>query len=281
MHVGELRRYPVKSMLGEALLSVDVSEEGFVDDRAYALIDLESGRVVSAKRPKRWADLLAFRATCADGEVWIEMPDGATVSARDPGIHDGLSSYFGREVRLVANAPSDAMFDEVWASDLKQGATPYPHVGPARVEDGEELIDFPVSMFAPGRFFDAAPVHLLTTGTLRELAARAPDHVFAVDRFRPNIVVATDDQGFVETSWEGRSLAIGDVQLSVLFTVPRCVMTTLPQGDLPADRGVLRAISANNMVDLAGTRYPCAGVYATVTTPGTIAKDEPVILVDE
>ncbi len=246
-----------------------------------SLIDDESGKVVSAKRSKRWANLLACRATCADGDVWIQLPDHETVSVRDPNVHDALSSYLGRAVGLVADAPSDAIFDEVWASDLKDGAAPYPNIGSARVEDGDELIDFPVSMFAPGHFFDAAPVHLLTTGTLRQLAALAPDHLFAVDRFRPNIVIATEEEGFLETSWGGKSIAIGEAQLSVLFTVPRCVMTTLPQGDLPADRGVLRAISDHNMVDLAGTRYPCAGVYATVTKPGVIATNESVILIDD
>ncbi|MDP9257522.1 MAG: MOSC N-terminal beta barrel domain-containing protein, partial [Actinomycetota bacterium] len=52
--VGTIRalwRYPVKSMLGEELDAVDLSEGGVVGDRAYALRDRETGKVASAKHP--------------------------------------------------------------------------------------------------------------------------------------------------------------------------------------------------------------------------------------
>jgi MOSC domain-containing protein len=60
--VGTIRalwRYPVKSMLGEQLDAVDVSESGVVGDRAYALQDRETGKVASAKHPKLLPNLLA------------------------------------------------------------------------------------------------------------------------------------------------------------------------------------------------------------------------------
>ena len=47
--VSELRRYPVKSMLGEALDVAPIQARGVAGDRAYALIDVETGKVVSAK----------------------------------------------------------------------------------------------------------------------------------------------------------------------------------------------------------------------------------------
>jgi uncharacterized protein len=62
--------------------------------------------------------------------------------------------------------------------------------------------------------------------------------------------------------------------------VPRCVTTTLPQGDLPADRDVLRTISAANAIDAlqTGTPYPCVGVYADVLAEGEIRCGDPVRL---
>jgi uncharacterized protein YcbX len=55
-----LHRYPVKSMGGESLDAVEVTPTGLLGDRAYALIDRETGRVVSAKRPRRWAGILDY-----------------------------------------------------------------------------------------------------------------------------------------------------------------------------------------------------------------------------
>ena len=58
-----------------------------------------------------------------------------------------------------------------------------------------------------------------------------------------------DDAEFVETSWVGRELRIGDdVVLEITDHCPRCVMTTLPQRDLPKDSGILRTAARHNEV---------------------------------
>ena len=90
----------------------------------------------------------------------------------------------------------------------------------------------------PGMFF-LATIHVLTTATLNRLRELHPQGRFEVRRFRPNIAVRpdNDDAEFVETSWVERALRIGDdVVLAITDHCPRCVMTTLPQSDLPKDR---------------------------------------------
>jgi uncharacterized protein YcbX len=57
-----LWRFPVKSMLGEELDAVELTEGGIVGDRAYAIRDRETGKVASAKHSKRWPNLLDCRA---------------------------------------------------------------------------------------------------------------------------------------------------------------------------------------------------------------------------
>ena len=99
-----------------------------------------------------------------------------------------------------------------------------------------------------GMFFDLATIHLLTTATLNRLRELYPQGRFEVRR-RPNIVVRpeNDDAEFVESSWVGRELRIGDdVALEITDHCPRCVMTTLPQGDLPKDSGILRTAARHN-----------------------------------
>ena len=130
-----------------------------------------------------------------------------------------------------------------------------------------------------GAFFDLFPVSVLTTSTLAQLQALRPESRFDERRFRMNVVVDTPESGFVENGWTGHSLQIGDtVRLSIFISDPRCVMTTLPQDDLPKDTEILRTLSRHNRVDVAGGLYPCAGVYAVVESGGTIQEGDSVSL---
>ena len=49
--VSGLWRYPVKSMGGERLETVTLTAAGIDGDRRWAVRDLETGKVASAKRP--------------------------------------------------------------------------------------------------------------------------------------------------------------------------------------------------------------------------------------
>lgn len=179
----------------------------------------------------------------------------------------------------MSEPPPGATFDEDWVRHLKDDAAP-DFDQESRTEDGAELVDAGAFMSVQGNFLNFGAVHLITTSTMRTLSELAPGSRFEPERFRANIVVDTDADGFPETSWQGRELCIGDVRLAVSFTVPRCVMTTLPQGDLPADPDVLRTITKHNAVDTfaTGTPYPCAGVYADVIHGGPITLGQPVSL---
>jgi hypothetical protein len=56
-------------------------------------------------------------------------------------------------------------------------------------------------------------------------------------------------------------------------------MTTLAQGELPKDPGILRTAAQHNRVDIPGVGlYPCVGVYATVATGGSVRRGDPVAL---
>lgn len=125
----------------------------------------------------------------------------------------------------------------------------------------------------PGTFFDLAVIHLLTTATIDHFRELYPQGRFEARRFRPNIVVepVSKEKNFAENAWTGRVLAIGDeVRLDISGPCPRCVMTTLPQGDLPYDPGILRTAARHNQVNV--------GVYAAVLRGGTVRRGDPVSL---
>ena len=119
--------------------------------------------------------------------------------------------------------------------------------------------------------FDDGPVHLVTTASLRQVE-RA--HGRAVDpvRLRPNLLLDTQGDEFVEDSWVGREVAIGsDVVLAVRMRTPRCVMVDLPQPGTTVDGRLLQTVSDLN--------DSCLGVVADVVRGGTIRLGDVATLV--
>jgi uncharacterized protein YcbX len=258
-------RYPVKSMMGEELNAADVGARGLVGDRAYALVDAETGKVASAKNPKAWPGLFDFRASYPEPPyesetvppAAITRPDGSRLATDSPDASRLLSEAVGRPVRLASSSPEGAQIEGYWPDYdfLEARDAVFKHTLP------------------PGTFFDLGLVHLVTTSTLGRLHAHSPGSRFEARRFRPNLVIEPDDgaEGFVEDGWIDRTLAIGDeVRLRVTDPTPRCVMTTLAQGDLPKDPGVLRAAVKENWGNV--------GVYATVVRGGRIRRGDAIRL---
>jgi uncharacterized protein YcbX len=274
-----LWRYPVKSMMGEEVDASAVTEQGLLGDRAYALVDAETGKVASAKNPKRWPNLFQCHAALTEPPesarelpaVRITLPDGATVTSDDPGVHEALSGLVGRRVTLERTAPAEPVLEEYWPD--MEGLSPEGH----RDTVTDERIG---SAAPPGTFFDLAPMGVLTTATLDRLGELYPQGRFDVRRFRMNLIVDADADGFVENDWIGHTLAVGgEVRLPVTVADPRCVMVTLAQGDLPRDPGILRAAAQHNRVEIPGSGlYPCVGVYATVAAGGSVRIGDRVAL---
>jgi hypothetical protein len=265
-----LWRYPVKSMMGEELNAAEVTDRGLVGDRQFAVVDAATGKVAGAKNPRKWGNFFDFRAAYVEPPesgsklpaVRLTLPDGTLVTSEQPDVAQVLSRALGREVEFAEaqhdGESSGAEAEEYWP-DM----------------EGLEHRDTVTEWELPaGTFFDLAVVHLLTTATIERLRALYPDGRFEVRRFRPNIVVATghDQQGFVENDWIGHTVAIGDeVRLRITGPCPRCVMTTLAQGDLPKDAGILRTAAQNNQANV--------GVYADVVKGGTVRRSDNVTVV--
>jgi uncharacterized protein YcbX len=287
--IGALWRFPVKSMLGEQLDAADLNEGGIVGDRAYALRDRDTGKVASAKHPKLWPNLLACRAAFVEpprpGDelppVRIELADGNSVLSDAADVDAVLSRFFGRNVELARAAQNGYTIDQYHPDE--ENYDPDGH--------RDEVVEAQLgaaffnerglpSAVPEGSFFDLYPLSVLTTSSLDQLGELEPQSRFDVRRFRMNVIVDTPARGFVENEWLGHTLAIGDdVQLGVALPDPRCVMPSLAQEDLPKDSQILKALVRHNRIDVAGTLYPCVGVYAVAEATGTIRKDDGVSLV--
>jgi uncharacterized protein YcbX len=257
-------RYPVKSMIGEELNSSYVTERGLIGDRVYALIDQQTGKVASAKNPGKWGKLFDFHAAFIDSPqtaenippVRITLPDGGQIFSNHGEIDRTLSKVLSREVSVMNSSLEKPSYEEYWPDidGLAQRETVTDEAMP------------------PQTFFDIAVIHLLTTSTIDRLRELYPEGRFEVRRFRPNIVVesASEEKDFIENSWVDMKLRIGEeIVLKVIGPCTRCVMTTLPQGDLPKDLGILRTVAKYNQVH--------AGVYASVHRGGTIHRGDNIL----
>jgi len=198
--VVSLYRYPVKSMMGEEVNHSHVTERGLLGDRSIALVDVETGKVVSAKNPRRWPEI---------PPVLVTLPDGTTVTTESTGFETAVSAALGRPVRLAMEVPAQPTLEEYWPDIVE-------------LSYQETVTDEALPV---GTFFDLATIHVLTTATIDRLRNLCPGSRFESWRFRPNIVIRPEDHqgGFVESRWVGKTLRIGDdLVLTVTDHCPRC-----------------------------------------------------------
>jgi uncharacterized protein YcbX len=265
-----LRRYPVKSMLGEELQESDVSRSGLDRDRRLAVVSRRTGKVASAKYPRLWRDLLTLSAEALGEGALITLPGGKTVRSTDADVDQALSARLDEPVTLTATPPPGATLDRAVPEAVLRSGT--------RARVPATLIEIGAAA-PPGTFVDFAPLHLITTATLDRIAELSPYRRARLERYRPNIVIRTDAGGFTENDWLGRELRVGDeLVLRVIARTPRCAVPTLAHGDLPRDAEALRVLARHNRVRPLpdSDPEPCAGVYAAVLHPGRIRAGDPV-----
>lgn len=254
--IAAIHRYPVKSMMGEELNATRVGSRGLLGDRAFSIADPETGKVGSAKNPSKWPALFSYRAAFTHPfderglpPARITLPDGSTVLTEDSQIENKLSASLGRPVKFLTSPLASGMLEEYWP-DID---------GLARRDVVTDEV------MPPGTFFDCATVHFLTTATLDSLRGSYPEGRFESRRFRPNFVIETPPEmkGYPENDWDEKVLAIGEeVKIKITGPCGRCVMTTLSQGDLPKDTGILKAAAKLNKARV--------GAYASVLQGGSV-----------
>ncbi len=247
MELVGLWRYPVKSMQGERLDSVEMEPVGVAGDRRYGVRADASGWILSAKREGR---LLAAHSSSGD-PVRILLPTGVSLHGQGPATDAALSAWLQRPVRLVRASHEEVPTFESQADDT---------------DDDSASTTWPGHR---GVFVDSSAVHLLTTASLRAVSAQRPDLDWRVERFRPNLLVDAAGDERIEDDWVGRRCSVGDVELEIVKPCQRCVMITRRQpGGFDRQLGVL--------THLARTAHTTLGVLARVTRPGPLAVGAPV-----
>lgn len=281
--IKEIWRYPVKSMAGERLTSSMVGLKGLLGDRGWALRDEQAKEIRGAKKLPQ---LMLCSATYLEeptethiSSISMHLADGTTLKSNEADANARLSAMLGRTVTLWPRQP------ESHTEHYRRGAPDNPDMmlelrelfGRTPDEPIPDLSVFPKEIFeftSPlGTYFDAFPLHVLTTASLNTMSQQNPSAQWAAQRFRPNFVIETnaDQHGLVEIGWCGRTLKIGGLTIQCNLPTPRCVMTTQAQAELAKDSSILRTIVRDAEQNL--------GVYGVIQTPGRVAVGDTVELV--
>ena len=303
--VQQIWRYPVKSMAGEQLSECTVGALGLPGDRGWAVRDEEKSEVKTGTRIPMLMQCASQYLEEPAGDtiphVNIIFPDGSSVTSDDPEVNTRLSSVLGKQVRLWPRQPASnkehyrrpgaaarviaPLMDLPGFRALLPTITKIPSIDStlraafSRTADEPvpDLSNLPKELFqftSPlGTYFDAFPIHVLTSASLAVMSQANPAGDWDVRRFRPNFFVETVAglDGLIESAWAGKTLRIGSVEVKCEIPAVRCGMTTNAQKQLPKDNSVLRTIVKEAQQNL--------GVYANVIGNGQVTEGDRVELI--
>ena len=236
--IKELFLYPVKSMRGIAVQELEIYWYGFSADRKFSFVRSDNPSGFPWLTGREVPDLLLYQPYFADP------------------AHPALS-----KIRVKSPFGADyALDDSKLAAELahKYGK--------------------PIHLMQLKRgTFDCMPVSVMSLATIQAIGASVGEH-FSSQRFRPNIVVDTGDEGpGPEDAWLNQRLIFGDrpdaAQAQINYKTQRCQMINLDPATAERDSRVLRAVGQN--------RDSCAGIYGAVVKLGTIRVGDPVFLVND
>lgn len=266
--VSAIHRYPVKSMQGEHLSEVALTKGGLPGDRAWALRDLELGEITSAKHFPR---ILQFgTARGPDGDVELVFPNGERCAASAPDISQRISAVLKHRVELVESRGQPRRHYRLSAFRTPRALRRL--LGARRGGIMPDLSQLPLPLLAtlslyatpPGTYFDAFPLHLVSTNSIAALSALSGVPADA-RRFRPNFVIAGEhpEACLLENAWVGRRLLLGAAEVEVCSLTFRCGMPSQPQtGDLAKAPSIVKTI-----YDRLDSKF---GVYARVLRAGRV-----------
>lgn len=197
---------------------------------------------------RRWA--FVRQDAVRSGFPWLTLRERGDLAQFRPAFVDPERP---EQSPVVVHTPSGVAFD---VADPELAALLRPEgVRPMKLDRGA---------------FDTFPLSLITTATVAWLEARVGSEL-DVARFRPNLLVATDDAvPFAEDGWVGRVLRIGGVRLRVDKRDGRCAVITIDPRTGMREPAILRTV--------ASERQGCLGVYGSTVEPGRLALGDAVFL---
>jgi uncharacterized protein YcbX len=154
----------------------------------------------------------------------ITLPDGEELSGPGQATDAALSAWLGKAVTLVAAAESDAARAEYFAD---------------ATDNSSRAIEWTMPK---GRFVDAFPLLVMSIAGLRGGSAAYSDGTWDVRRFRPNVLIEVDGEGWLEDAWAEHRLSVGSAELIPRRRCIRCTMVNRAQPGLERDVNICKTL---------------------------------------
>ena len=232
--IRHLFTYPIKSLAGMACDEITLGDRGAEGDRRWMLVD-NHGRFISQRE---WPKLCLFKVSSIGKGFEIRSHSGDV-------IHLPLLLEQGNTVAV-----------SVWSDqvDAIEAPNALSHFFSKSLDLSCKLVYMPESTHRTvdpayagegvlTSFSDAYPLLVIGSASLDELNERlmkAGELEIGWDRFRPNIVVTTQEP-YEEDSWA--DFRMGDVECRGVKLCSRCVMTTINQQNGLGGKEPLRTLA--------------------------------------
>lgn len=252
MRIHSLHIYPVKSLRGCDVVSVEMDGLGFTGDRRFLVVD-ENGEFLT----QRTIPVMATVSTALSAESLTLAADGrGSISvSRISDPHAPLCPVkVWRDSGLLAEDCGNEV--AAWLRGVLGLRCRLVRIGgrfhrpvPKEAARTDDLVSFA----------DAAPLLVTSTASLDELNRRIiakGGEPVPMNRFRPNLVLESCGEPFAEEAWP--ALHIGALRLRTAGPSVRCIMTTTDQYSGARGSEPLRTLAAFRRV--AGGNAVCFGV---------------------
>lgn len=249
IHLKRLCRYPVKGLSPEDLDSIALAvDQGLPGDRRFALAHgaqrYERGR--TGWLPKRHFLNLMSNERLASLQTSFD-PESGILTIRRNGrqvARGNITQQIGRD-----------LVNQFFAAFMRGESVRSPN-----------LVDSPGVMFTDTPDKLVSIINLASVADVERLTRRPVDPI----RFRGNLMI-DGARPWQEFEWVDRDITVGGATLSVVEPIGRCAATNVDPATGDRDLNIPKSL-------LSGLGHSDCGVYARVTSAGTVAVGDPIIV---
>lgn len=228
--VSNLTYYPIKACRGFDLNETRVERMGLANDRRMMVVTPKGEFLTQREHPK----LALVTPTLSGSTVTLSAPsfEPLKIEIRKSGAETSVNIWKNKGVHAIDQGDAAAR----WLSGWLGTAVRLVHVDERFKRSLNP--DYAVSDEDHTGFADGYPILIISEESLADLNSRL-EVSLPMNRFRPNLVVKGCEP-FTEDTW--KRIRIGGIEMALVKSCPRCVVTTIDKETLKKSKEPLKTL---------------------------------------